>query len=158
MKIDSKSVVAIGVILAALVGYLWWSQGDSGLSDDRQSATEQPAVSESTVPAQKTAPKAATTDVSITTEGIYVVTYKPTGFTPNTLEISTGKSVRFLNNSGKAMRIVSMDTSGSPVYSALSQSKTVGQGGVYEYSFIYEGTYVYQNINNPADQGTIVVK
>lgn len=158
MKIDSRSAIAVGVILAALVGYLWWSQGTPEPANDGEAATEQPVAAEGTAPAPKTAPKTTAVTPSLTTEGIYVVSYKPSGFTPQTLEIATGKSVRFLNNSGKTMRIASMDTTGSPVYSALNQSKTVGQGGVYEYTFIYQGTYAYQNINYPGDQGTIVVK
>ncbi|MFA5841970.1 MAG: cupredoxin domain-containing protein [Candidatus Paceibacterota bacterium] len=89
-------------------------------------------------------------------DGMYIVSYENTGFNPKKLEINRGKSVRFVNNSTKAMRVG--DTTNIPAFQAFNQPKTVGKGGTYEYTFNDVGTYEYANQNNTADKGTIVVR
>lgn len=115
------------------------------------SAQEKPV----TLPAKR-AP-APSSPVIVTKDGFYVVSYENLGFNPKNLEISRGRSVRFVNNSHKAMRIGSTDTT-APASQLLSQPKSVGKGGTYDYTFNEAGTYKYANQNNTADAGTIVVK
>lgn len=159
MKIDSKNIGLAAVAVLALAAFLWWSGRNS---PPEQAAPADSAAQQSQTPAPtpavKTPVPAKATTPAVTADGIYLVYYNPSGFSPRTLEIPLGKSVRFVNNSGKAMRISSSDNTDSPVFAALNQSKTVGQGGVYEYTFIYKGSYSYNNINNPADQGVVIVK
>ena len=90
--------------------------------------------------------------------GVYVISYVNSGFYPGTLEVSRGASVRFINNSTKAMRVTSADTTNNPLYQTLNQPKTVGKGGYYDYNFVTPGVYAYTNSLNTADTGTITVK
>ncbi len=95
---------------------------------------------------------------AVTKDGIYIVSYLSSGFKPQTLEIKRGTTVRFTNNSTKAMRIASFDPANSQAPQSLSQPKTVGKGGVYEYTFNDAGSFGYANMNNSADRGTVTVK
>lgn len=77
-------------------------------------------------------------------DGVYVVQYTDEGFVPATLQIPRGKSVRFINMSTKGMRVFS-DSVSDPKLVELNQSKTVGKGGTYTFSFVNEGLWQYHN-------------
>jgi plastocyanin len=89
-------------------------------------------------------------------DGMYIVSYGNNGFSPASLEIDRGESVRFVNDSTKAMRVGG--TTDIPALQAFNQPKTVGQGGTYEYTFNDPGIYEYANYNNTADKGAVIVK
>lgn len=113
-----------------------------------------------TTPVPKTtstisAPK--TTSVTILKDGSYLVSYTDRGFVPATLEIKAGKSVHFVNNSNKAMSLTTTSTE-SNVYGEFNQSKTVGKGGTYDFTFLQPGIWNYVNRNNQGDKGVVVVK
>lgn len=122
-------------------------------------ATTSPAVSADENKTASSKPKSSASSASqqvAMKDGMYIVSYENTGFKPKLLEIGRGKSVRFVNNSTKALRVG--DTTGKPAFETFSQPKTVGKGGTYEYTFNDVGTYEYANQNNTADKGTVVVK
>ncbi|OGZ04209.1 MAG: hypothetical protein A2648_01345 [Candidatus Lloydbacteria bacterium RIFCSPHIGHO2_01_FULL_41_20] len=161
METNSNNLWAIGGIVVFLIlGLMWW-QGNPVLAPTDANITEDGSISTSTTNTPKTAVSGSVTTKlpSVTKEGIYLIYYTSKGFVPMSLDLPVGKSVRFVNNSGgKAMRIGSTDTTNSPVYNALNQSKTVGAGGTYEYTFVYKGVFTYSNINNLTDQGSITVR
>ncbi|OIO31039.1 hypothetical protein AUJ77_00875 [Candidatus Nomurabacteria bacterium CG1_02_43_90] len=103
------------------------------------------------------APKKSSSNRVVIENGAYVVSYTSYGFRPATLTINAGKSVHFVNNSNKAMSISSADLN-SNVYGGLNQSKTVGKGGTYDFTFVAEGNWAYINRNNPGDKGLIIVQ
>ena len=86
--------------------------------------------------------------------GMYIVSYENSGFQPKTLDIKPRSSVRFVNDSSKALRVASTDTT---VSQTLSQPKTVGKGGYYDYTFNDIGVYPFANMNNTADRGVVTV-
>ena len=102
-------------------------------------------------------PKKSSSNAVVIENGAYVVSYTSYGFRPATLTISPGKSVHFVNNSNKAMSISSTDLNNN-VYSGLNQSKTVGKGGTYDFTFVTAGNWTYINRNNPGDKGLIIVR
>lgn len=113
-----------------------------------------------TIPVKKTtsiisAPKM--TSVTILKDGSYLVSYTDRGFVPSSLEIKTGKSVHFVNNSNKAMSLTTTDPD-NQVYGEFNQSKTVGKGGIYDFTFLQPGLWNYVNRNNQGDKGVVVVK
>jgi len=160
---NQKNLSIIGVVALLIIAYFWWggSTSSAPATNDTDATTN---VSEVTNNTQTSAPKGSTSGgttssyPSMTKDGIYIIYYKPSGFSPNVLNIVAGKSVRFINNSGKAMRIGSADNTNNPIYAAFNQPKTVGQGGIYEYTFNDRGSFSYKNLNASADQGVIVVK
>ena len=88
----------------------------------------------------------------MTKDGSYLVSYTSRGFSPATLTIKAGKSVHFVNNSNKAMSLTTTSVD-NQIQSEFNQSKTVGQGGTFDFTFMSAGTWGYMNRNNPSDQG-----
>lgn len=126
-------------------------------ASENQQPTEM-ATTTKTAPgtATKTTTVKTTTSPAIAKDGAYIISYENTGFKPKTLTIQVGKSVRFINNSSKAMLIYATDQK-DRIYSSLNQSKTVGKGGIYNFMFTQTGVWSYYNYNNPTDTGIIIV-
>ncbi len=174
---DTKKILVIAAIAAIIVlgAIIGVKQSFAPSPSDDTAVTETVVLDENagattteetatggTVPkttTKTTAPKTvpSTTPTPVIKNGVYVINYTTSGFSPNQLEIAVGKSVRWTNNSDKAMRIFSNDT-GSTVFTTLNSSKTVGKGGVYEFTFLYKGAWGYHNQNNSGDTGLIIVK
>ena len=163
MEQNSKNLwMIVGVVVVLILGFVWWQDGKSDSEIANQEVkteetvkTETPAVTTKTTSTAKTG---STQLPSVTKDGIYLIYYISSGFSPRSIEIPVGKSVRFVNSSsGKSMRIESTNTS-NPIYNSFNQSKTVGAGGTYEYTFTDKGTFTYINKNNPTDYGAIIVK
>lgn len=161
---NKTSIVVITIALLG-IGYLFLSgskDADNSLTGETATSTETVATTSTnksgtttTVPPKKattTAPKAA----SMTPDGLYIISYTNSGFSPATLTIKKGKGVRFINNSDKAMRVFA-DDKNSQIFGSLSQSKTVGRGGTYDFTFTQAGNWAYHNANNTADRGTVLV-
>jgi plastocyanin len=88
-------------------------------------------------------------------DGVYVIRYTDQGFMPEELQIPKGKTVRFINLSNKGMRIFS--DSNDLKFLELNQTKTVGNGETYTFSFVSTGLWSYYNQGNSSHKGTIVV-
>lgn len=100
-------------------------------------------------------PTPASTPVRLFENGQYVtvVNLTYTGFEPQTVTISAGESVRFVNRSGSAMRILS-----TTEYTGLSQEKSVGKGGIYELTLPKVGTWTFNNGKGSGYVGVVIVK
>src|SRR3989344_2086193 len=147
-SLSNNRAVIIVIVLASLgIGYMMFfgsndaenSPTEPTATSTEAKATTSTAKSETTALTKKTTttittPKSAT----MTADGLYVISYTNAGFSPKTLTIKKGKGVRFVNNSDKAMRVFA-DDKNSQIYSALSQSKTVGRGGTYDFTFTQAG-------------------
>ncbi|OGD68206.1 hypothetical protein A2996_02375 [Candidatus Campbellbacteria bacterium RIFCSPLOWO2_01_FULL_34_15] len=104
-----------------------------------------------------TGTKTTTTKTStITPEGVYLIYYYKSGFSPNDLTIKRGTSVRFINKSSTSMRVFATDQS-DLFHKQLNQSQTVGYDGVYEYTFTQVGLWEYTNATNNIHLGKILV-
>jgi len=87
-----------------------------------------------------------------------VVTYGAKGFSPASVEVSVGATVKFVNDSGEKMWVASNP---HPIHTDLSgfdQKTGVSKGGNYEYTFTKAGTWGYHNHLNSAVLGEVVVK
>jgi plastocyanin len=93
----------------------------------------------------------------MTPEGYYVIRYTASGFSPAMLEVSKGKSVRFINDSSDALSIAPADTVNQP-YATFDQTKSIGKGGTYNYTFTTTGSYTYYNLNNKTHIGVVTAK
>ncbi len=156
---------AVIVFLVILVVLLMYQVNALAPSTDGLYA---PAPSESTAetattpgttaakPAAK-APATASAPVLRAKDGTYLVSYTDAGFSPATLEITRGSSVKWTNNSSRAMRIDTTDLIDRQPTNELGQSATVGKGGTYSFTFTKPYVYGYANQNNPKDKGVVVV-
>lgn len=91
----------------------------------------------------------------VATEG--AVSYTDTGYLPATLTVKKGTKVTFSNDSSKGMWTASGSHPTHQLLPGFDQLKSVGKGGVYEYTFLKAGTWQYHNHVNPDDVGIIVV-
>ena len=93
----------------------------------------------------------------ITKDGIYLIYYTNSGFYPLTIIIPSGTTVRFINNSDKAMKVFAKDYLFDNKYAQLNQSNTASKGETYSYVFLEKGDWNYYNNFNSEDTGTVIV-
>ncbi len=89
-----------------------------------------------------------------------LVTYGDRGFTPSVIRIDRGTSVRFLNASGKALRVSPhTDAAYAKVASKeFTASKSIKIGDSFEVSVGAPGVWAYTNLNSPGDIGIVIVE
>ena len=159
---------AVVIALAIWIGFSWGKKSAQAPEAPVNNVVEQAATTSTSAVAKKTttttvAPKTTTTAPktsvapTLTKDGSYLVSYTGSGFSPRTITIKAGKSVHFVNNSSKAMSLTTTDVD-NQAHLEFNQGKTVGQGGVYDFTFMSAGTWGYMNRNNQADRGTIIVQ
>lgn len=163
-----NKIIVIIAVAFALYGAFWFGkraavapEGPGSVSGGIvEQATTTPATPASKV-IKTTTPKATgstTLNAPVMTKsGAYLVSYTDNGFVPAKLEIQKGKSVHFVNNSNKAMSLMTVDPN-SQIFRELNQEKSVGRGGSYDFTFLTEGTWWYVNRNSQKELGTIIVK
>ncbi len=137
--------VVVVLILATLVGYFLFV----GTISKPHAATPSAASGASVASAQPTAVTAV------------LVAYTDTGFSPKSLTVKAGTTVRFVNNSSGTMWIISgshpacvneMNTDNH-----FGQCAAVTPSTVYSFTFSTAGTFAFRNKVRPADSGTILV-
>jgi plastocyanin len=94
------------------------------------------------------------------------VSYTDRGFEPMSATIKAGDTVRFTNNSSRALWIASAPTGSSGIYpgmsdcggTALDTCKALKPGDFWEFTFTQSGTWWYQNNLNKNDTAIVRVK
>lgn len=86
------------------------------------------------------------------------VDYTNSGFSPKTITIKKGTTVKFVNKSDNKMDVASDPHPIHTNYPAFDQWKS-SQKGQNEYDFTFEkvGSWGYHNHLNPSDTGTVIV-
>lgn len=160
-----NTLLIVGLLVVIVGGFAMWNKQEviddgSFISTDGYEAEDTAGdITETTLAksAQATSPKAplikkatptapavvAPTRVFENGQYVSIVSLTNSGFSPQAITIVKGESVRFVNRSGNAMRIIS--TVASAEYSGLNQEKSVGLNGIYELSFPKGGTYAFGN-------------
>jgi plastocyanin len=85
------------------------------------------------------------------------VQYTDTGFTPNTVTVKAGTTVRFTNQSNSDMWVASAVHPTHQLLPGFDQLESLGKGGSYDYIFAKVGTWKYHNHGNATDTATVVV-
>lgn len=155
-------VITVVVILVAIIaGFRLSSDEESDLGDEATTTAETTVSDSSTEKSARTETKTQVPAKTPTGPIAYdvLITYTNQGFVPNSVEVKAGTSVRFINKSDGAMRIWSVENASVPNYYAdLKQSGSVGNGGVFDFTFPRAGTWLYQNLNNTSKVGVVIVK
>jgi len=86
------------------------------------------------------------------------INYTDQGFTPPSIEIKVGETVRFTNMSATGMWVASNPHPTHTDYPALDAKKVIFRGEFYEFNFSKSGTFKFHNHTNSSQGGTIVVK
>ncbi|MEK7169777.1 MAG: hypothetical protein AAB767_00640 [Patescibacteria group bacterium] len=165
-----KTLLALGALVVLAVAFSVWNKNEpSEVSVDDYTYYDEDALipkpvsatPQIKVPASKTtsptyvAPAVSTSPVRVLENGQYIsiVNLMNKGFVPQAVSINRGESVRFVNKSGNAMRIMS-----ATEYLGLDQQQSVGMNGTFELSFPRVGTWVFTNGRNQSVIGIVHVK
>ena len=127
-----KTIWITVLVLVVAGGGLWWllAGGDDGQSGDSSTAL--------------VCPDDTTAEVK----------YTDRGFEPNSVTISKGDTVCWLNQSTQGMHVASND---HPVHDDYPGFDQLGSGGVYSFTFDKTGTWGYHNHLNHTVMGTVIV-
>ncbi len=158
------SIVVIVLIVIAGV-FMWNRSNDVDVATDTDTdlvdtgATTSPTTtdgSNATKPATKPATSAGTTQTS---GNIVVVTYTDQGFSPFIAEVKVGSTVKFVNNSSKALWVTSYQhpTATTQSYPGFDEGKSISKGQSYLFTFNTKGVWGYKNLNNAAHLGAVAV-
>lgn len=156
----NKNYVVIGaIVVLLLVGgavFAFRRQVKQALTGNQtlQQASGQAQQTNQTVP---TAPSQPTSPTGTTMASVEV-DYTATGFSPATVTVKKGTTVKFINKSDGQMEVASNPHPIHTDYPGFDQYKSA-QKGQMEYDFTFEkvGTWGYHNHLNPTDTGTVVV-
>lgn len=166
MNNNKENIFAIiGVVIVVALVYFYFSSSKLPNTEvvseenienietiDNEVINNIPKEKITTVPVAPTGERLPT----ITEDGTYLIYYFDGGFSPNTLQIRRGSSVRFINKTDISMRIYASNQDLS-MYREFNQTKSVGEGGTYDYLFGLTGVWPFTNYNNQAHQGNILV-
>lgn len=86
------------------------------------------------------------------------VTYTDSGFSPQTINISTGDTVIFVNNSTHPMWVASNPHPIHTDYSAFDARKGYAPGTSYSFTFTEAGNHGYHDHLHPSMTGTVIAQ
>lgn len=109
---------------------------------------------------ENTVAPAAAGYVPIEAQKPVLVTYSDSGFTPSVVKIKRGTSLRFINTSGKALRIAPVvdPAFNTEAYKGFESSQSVKRGDSFEISVVNPGVWGYKNLNAPSAVGVVIVE
>lgn len=87
-----------------------------------------------------------------------IVDYTDSGFSPATIEIKSGATIRFINKSSDLMRISSIVVMEKTTYGEFTQERAIKNGDFFDLNFSKQGDWLYQNLNDKSKTGIVIVK
>lgn len=144
-------VIVILVLLAALGAYKFRSEIKSIIMP-QNSAPVVESTPTPTTPAPTSTPEV--TPPVTTTQTANEVDYTDSGFSPATLTVKVGDTVKFVNKSANPMWVASNP---HPTHTDLPGFDEKSTATEYSYTFTKVGSWGFHNHRNPSDGGTIVV-
>jgi len=151
--------IIVAILVAAFLAYWllgnYRNQSDTG-TVPTESTQEQGSSSQSTDSQSPSEP--SSTEQAPEAAAETVVTYTDDGFSPDSIEITAGTKVVFINQSSRSMWVASDP---HPIHSddsAFDSRVGVGRGESYSYTFTRSGRWGYHNHLRTNDGGTVTVK
>lgn len=119
----------------------------------------------STLPAQTAPSQAVLQQLKQNPTFQYLVSYTDNGFSPATLSVKEGDTVRFTNNSSGQLWVASIGTGTADIYpgtsdcggSSFDSCGPLQQGDFWQFTFSQPGTYDFQNNADTSKSGTITI-
>lgn len=107
-------------------------------------------------------------------EEVTVVTLTDAGFTPSTVTVAVGDTVRFVNDSSRGMWVGADEhpthteydgtstrehcVNGTAVGGTFDQCASTPRGSSWEFTFTRAGTFGYHNHTGASSVGTVIVR
>ena len=156
-----KNWIIVIVVIILIVAIGWWIKSDKQAEPDTETAVE------NTMPVPGSTVPETTVESSET-----VVIYGDTGFSPSSVEIRAGETVKFINQSAGKMWVASAMHPTHTAYSGstlaqhcpdtdnndFDQCTASDSGTSWSFTFTKTGTWKYHEHTNPSRFGTIIVK
>jgi plastocyanin len=89
---------------------------------------------------------------------VYTVYYGLGVFSPTNIRIHVGDSVKFQNDSGSPIRVVSDSTDGRPDLAGFDSVGDIPPKSAFTYTFSRTGIFGYHNAKNLTEEGTVIVR
>lgn len=152
---SNLSAVIIAIVILTIIGGVLFFLGKNKQSDDVLSTQDDTAIDE-------------TVDTE-TSEDIKTVIYTENGFDPETITITQGETVRFVNESDNQMWVASDEHPTHTQYAGTTLSEhckantntgfdQCGDGDTFTFTFDKSGTWNYHNHLFSTDQGSVIVE
>lgn len=153
---NNKVVVGLVVLLVGVGAGWYFLQGGKPASESIKN--EEEVLEITTTPASEPLTTLGTEpSVTGSVMGKTSVSYGADGFSPKSLTVKKGTSVRWINKGNGSMWVASAVHPTHQLLPGFDQLKSVGNAGAYEYTFDKVGTWKYHNHVNPSDTGSVVV-
>ena len=105
------------------------------------------------------APVATSTKNATDQKFAATVTYSDSGFSPATVSVKVGDTVRFVNTTTREMEVASNPHPIHTDYTAFDQGKTsFDKQNIFEFTFTKTGHWKYHNHEAPRNQGVVIVE
>jgi|GEM_PF-6910031 len=108
-----------------------------------------------------TATDTTTTTSSETSTGVVgaTVSYTEAGFSPMLAQVKVGTAIKFVNNSSKALRIVSVrgTVAAGVTDPGFDSGKSIGNGASWVYTPTIAGQWDFKNLDDDSHVGTLIV-
>ena len=152
---NKKNITVYVVIIVAFILIVYFV----GLPGKKSSTSSDDGANFSTT-TQDVQPKTTTKTPSssyINKQGYYVIQYTNSGFMPKTIQVPKGKSIKFVNNSSRGMRIFTDSKTSDQWFVELNQPTTVSKGAEYTLTVPSSGLWNYYNQTYPSHSASIIV-
>ncbi len=143
----------IGIVVLAVIIIIGWVVSGSG---SKPVSTVDTTVSTDQLNTGTTTSTGS--DSVLPSATLTEVTFTDNGFTPATVTIKKGETVRFTNQSSELMWVASNPHPTHTDYSEFDERTSVGAGGSYEFTFTKIGNWKYHNHKDPSGKGEIIVE
>lgn len=143
------TVITIIIIVIIIVVAVIWAISASNSGQGTQSTAP--------LAGQSNQPGVEGTSTSPTAPKTVTVNLTDNGFSPSSITINAGDTIKFINQSSGRMWVASNPHPTHTDYPGFDEKTAVGSGDSYSFTFTRPGTWGYHNHITPTVQGTIVV-
>lgn len=133
------------------------------VSDDQETTQGQPdpsapTTADTTPPEQSQEPTTTTPKPTVPTHKTYTISFTNSCYSPDTITIANGDTIKFSNNSNKDMWPASDNHPSHTIYPEFDAGQSIAPGGSYSFTFTKTGTWGFHDHNKPNCDGVITVK
>lgn len=159
----NKSIIGVIIAVIIIVGAVFFLKKDASApsTEDTNLTQATPTPTPTLTPTPTATPTDGTTPTptSTTTPAPKTVEVKYTsaGFSPSTITIKKGDTIKFINNSDSSFRPASNPHPTHTDYPEFDAKQLIAAGGSWSFTFTKVGTWGYHNHVNHDQTATVIV-
>lgn len=151
---NKSYMVILAVIVLVLLGVMFsrFSNNATSNTDNNQQVTNTPTTSSISSESSSSSQTSSQNEIATAIE------YTAGGFTPSTVTIKKGQTVKWTNTTDQPMWVASAPHPQHTDYPEFDQLKGVENGESYMFTFGKTGTWKFHNHLNSKDFGKVIVE